>query len=143
MRAPDELSAGVPRTAVISGSTPPPRTIMPAGSPVWGSHDEKRVSSGSNMSAPIGENPHSKSAATQQASNRPPTRRRREKIRPKPNTPKAMMRFEGIRKKPRVFDRTKNMTSPAYPVMRIGRKIPNKQALKWADYSQKEQLWAK
>src|SRR6266403_3860668 len=105
MRAPAEPIAGVPRAAVSSGSTPPPRTIMPAGSPVSGYQGEKRVSRGSNMSAPIGEKPHIRNAATQQASSRPPTRRRFEKIRPRPNAPEAKMRFDGTKKKPKVFDR--------------------------------------
>ena len=49
---------------------------------------EKRVSRGSNISAPIGEKPHIRSAATQQASSHPPTRRRFEKIRPNPSAPR-------------------------------------------------------
>jgi hypothetical protein len=80
---------------------------------VWGSQREKRVSRGSNISAPIGEKPHIRSAATQQASSHPPMRQRFEKIRPRPNAPEAIMRFDGTRKKPRVFDRTKNMARPA------------------------------
>src|SRR6266404_113515 len=121
MRAPDELIAGVPRAAVISGSTPPPRTIMPAGSPVWGSQREKRVSRGSNISAPIGEKPHIRSAATQQASSHPPMRRRFEEIRPRPNAPEAKMRFDGTKKKPQSFRQNKKHGRSSVAVMRIGR----------------------
>jgi hypothetical protein len=31
------------------------------------------------------------------------------------------MRFDGTKKKPKVFDRTKNMAGPVVAVMRIGR----------------------
>src|SRR5438477_12235807 len=55
MRAPDALIVGVPRAVVISGSTPPPRTIIPAGSPISGFQGGNRLSSGSSISAPIGD----------------------------------------------------------------------------------------
>ena len=72
------------------------------------------------MSAPSGEKPHIRSAATQQASSHPPTRRRFEKIRPNPSAPKAMMRFDGTEKRREFL--TEQKTWPASVAgMRIGR----------------------
>src|SRR5947208_14841307 len=82
---------------------------MPLGSPVSGFQAEKRLSRGSNRRAPIGKNPKIRRAVTQEARSHPPIRRRFRKIRHSAKAPQAMMRFDGTRRTPRVFDSTKNM----------------------------------
>src|SRR5262249_19543393 len=91
------------------GEIAPPSTTMPSGAPREWSHCGKRCSSGRISALPSGDRPITVSAASPPITNHQPSRRNRVARRSAPSSATEMTKFEGSAKKPRTFERTKNI----------------------------------
>src|SRR5216683_1764133 len=112
MRSADSLSATSLRALDTSGEIAPPSTMMPSGAPRPASQGGKRCSSGRISTLPIGESPRMARTRRLPATSRRPARASRVRQSTSPRRPIETTKFEGMAKKPRILESTKNMSPP-------------------------------
>src|SRR5712692_5833265 len=112
MRSADSLSATSLRALDTSGEIAPPSTMMPSGAPRPASQGGKRCSSGRISALPIGESPRMARTRRLPATSRRPARASRVRQSTSPRRPIETTKFEGMAKKPRILESTKNMSPP-------------------------------
>src|SRR5437667_1163053 len=113
MRSAASLSEISPRAGATLVSNAPPSTTMPSGAPRAGFHGGNRSSSGRMSALPSGEKPQiasSRMLATRHCS---PARAKRVASSNAPTSPSTISTLEGSAKKPRIFERTKNIGGPS------------------------------
>src|SRR5689334_18605928 len=112
-RSAASLSATSSRAADTSGEIAPPNTIMPSGAPRAASQRGKRSSSGIINALPTGERPKIASTIRLAKASARPARAKRVGNSKSPRRPMEITRFEGLAKKPRIFERGKNIAARA------------------------------
>src|SRR2546423_14148492 len=122
MRSAASLSVTVLRAVETSGVIAPPSTTIPSGAPAAASQGGKRCSSGRISALPSGESPQIASATTPPIRSRQPTRANRVHTSAAPKSASTMRRLDGMAKKPKIFDVTKNIRGKLPAVLPWGKR---------------------
>src|SRR5262249_54385850 len=109
MRSAASLSATPSRAIATSGVIAPPNTTIPAGAPRAESQTGKRCSRGMIKALPSGAKPIRANSRRLPITSHRPARANGVRTSSTPRIPSAMMRFDGAPRKPRIFEKTKNM----------------------------------
>src|SRR5712691_11867279 len=88
---------------------------MPSGAPRRASQGAQRCSKGMMRALPIGDSPRTARTTRLPTASRRPARAKRVGSRTRPASPIEITRLDGVAKKPRTWERTKNIGRPCRP----------------------------